>query len=162
MTASKIVLYSGSHAVLKNMVLRVKDVPMFYLPALYYPTKHQDRATGFLLPNYGTSSLKGMTLSNAFFWAVDRSQDVTIYHEKPEDGRLFTYPRYVIKGGEIVVEDGDVRAVTAGREFVVHPVCDDQIEDYLRQVFPKVYTISFENYPVEIERLRNAEVRPCI
>jgi formylmethanofuran dehydrogenase subunit A len=30
--------------------------------------------------------------------------DVTIYHEKPEYGRLFTYPRYVIKSGEIVVE----------------------------------------------------------
>jgi formylmethanofuran dehydrogenase subunit A len=88
--------------------------------------------------------------------------DVTIYHEKPDDGRLFTYPRYVIKSGEIVVEDGDVRAVTAGREFVVHPACDDQIENYLRELFPKVYTMSFENYPVEIERLRHAQIRPCL
>src|SRR5262249_54098353 len=71
--------------------------------------------------------------------------DVTIYHEKPDDGRLFTYPRYVIKGGEIVVEDGEVRATTAGREFVVHPACDEEIEDHLRQIFPKVYTMSFEN-----------------
>jgi hypothetical protein len=28
-------------------------------------------------------------------------------------------------------------------------------------VFPKVYTMSFENYPVEIERLRDVEIRPC-
>jgi hypothetical protein len=34
-----------------------------------------------------------------------------------------------------------------------------KIEGYLRQIFPKVYTMSFENYPVEIERLRHAEVR---
>jgi formylmethanofuran dehydrogenase subunit A len=87
--------------------------------------------------------------------------DVTIYHAKPDDGRWFTYPRYVIKGGEVVVEDGEVRATTAGREFVVHPSCDEQIEEYLRQVFPRVYTMSFDNYPVEIERLRNAAVRAC-
>jgi hypothetical protein len=28
-------------------------------------------------------------------------------------------------------------------------------------MFEKVYTISFENYPVDIERLRRAEVRAC-
>ena len=89
------------------------------------------------------------------------SADVTIYHEKPEDGRLFTYPRYVIKSGEIVVEDGDVRATIAGREFICHPAYDEEIEEYLRQIFPKVYTISFENYPVEIERLRHAQIQPC-
>jgi formylmethanofuran dehydrogenase subunit A len=92
---------------------------------------------------------------------VGADADVTVYHEKPDDGRFFTYPRYVIKGGEIVVEDGDVRAVVDGHEYIVHPACDDQIVEYLRPLFPKVYTMSFENYPVEIERLRHAEVLPC-
>jgi formylmethanofuran dehydrogenase subunit A len=87
--------------------------------------------------------------------------DVAIYPEKPEDGLLFTYPRYVIKGGQIVVEEGDVRAVTEGREFVVHPECDNAIEEYLRPLFEKVYTISFENYPVDLERLRRPDVRGC-
>ena len=32
-----------------------------------------------------------------------------------------------------------------------------QIEEYLRPLFQKVYTISFENYPVAIERLRQPE-----
>ena len=73
--------------------------------------------------------------------------DVTIYPEKPDDGFLFQYPRYVIKGGEIVVEEGEVRHVTSGREFIVHPACDEQIENYLRPLFQKVYTISFDNYP---------------
>jgi len=87
--------------------------------------------------------------------------DVTIYPEKPDDGFLFQYPRYVIKGGEIVVEEGEVRHVTSGREFIVHPACDEQIENYLRPLFQKVYTISFDNYPVEIERLRHPHVQPC-
>jgi formylmethanofuran dehydrogenase subunit A len=92
---------------------------------------------------------------------VGADADVAIYPERPDDGLLFTYPRYVIKGGQIVVEEGDVRAVTEGREFIVHPECDDTIEEYLRPLFEKVYTISFENYPVDLERLRRPEVRGC-
>jgi formylmethanofuran dehydrogenase subunit A len=92
---------------------------------------------------------------------VGADADVTIYPERPDHGFLFSYPRYVIKGGEVVVEEGDVRHVTDGREFIVHPACDEHIEDYLRPLFQKVYTISFDNYPVEIERLRHPEIHPC-
>lgn len=81
MTASHLTLVPGEHAILTNMVLRVKDVPLFYLPGLYYPINHTDRATGVLLPTYGSSTIRGMSLSNAFFWAVNRSQDVTFYHD---------------------------------------------------------------------------------
>jgi len=83
---------------------------------------------------------------------------VTIYPANPPDGLLFSYPRYVLKAGEIVVEEGEIRAVSEGREFIVRPSYDEQIEEYLRPLFQKVYTISFENYPVEIERVRGAEV----
>jgi LPS-assembly protein len=69
------------HAVLKNTVLKVKGVPMLYLPILYYPINKEDRATGFLIPTYGASTIKGHTLSNAFFWAINRSQDATFYHD---------------------------------------------------------------------------------
>jgi formylmethanofuran dehydrogenase subunit A len=90
---------------------------------------------------------------------VGADADVTVYPEKPDDGLLFTYPRYVLKGGEIVVEEGELRGLVEGREFIVQPSYDGQIEEYLRPLFQKVYTISFENYPVEMERLRHAEVR---
>jgi hypothetical protein len=69
------------YAVLKGAVVRVKDVPVFYLPVLYYPIQSDDRATGFLLPTYGTSTFRGQSLSNAFFWAIDRSQDLTLMHD---------------------------------------------------------------------------------
>src|SRR5262249_32846910 len=101
MTASTVILATGRHALLKNMVLRVKDVPIFYLPALYYPINHADRATGFLLPVYGTSTIKGMSLSNAFFWAINRSQDATFYHDyyaKAGQGYTGEY-RYVGEDG---------------------------------------------------------------
>ncbi len=69
------------YALLKNSVLRVKGVPLMYLPIFYYPMEEDDRSTGFLIPTYGTSTLRGQGLSNAFFWAINRSQDATIEHD---------------------------------------------------------------------------------
>ena len=91
---------------------------------------------------------------------VGADADITIYPGAPDgDGMLFSYPRYVLKGGVVVVEEGDVRAVTEGKEFIVQPEVDDGIEDYLRPLFEKAYTISFANYPVEPERVKGADVR---
>ncbi|MDH4064655.1 MAG: putative LPS assembly protein LptD, partial [Acidobacteriota bacterium] len=69
------------YAVLRNAVIRVKDVPVFYLPVIYYPIQDDDRATGFLLPTYGRSTYRGQSLSNAFFWAMSRNQDATFFHD---------------------------------------------------------------------------------
>ena len=81
MTASNATLTLDEHALLRNVVLKVKDVPLLYLPAIYYPINEEDRATGFLLPTYGSSSIRGTSLSNAFFLVLGRSQDATFYHD---------------------------------------------------------------------------------
>jgi formylmethanofuran dehydrogenase subunit A len=92
---------------------------------------------------------------------VGADADVTIYNSNQDPYRIFNYPRYVIKGGEIVVEEGDLRQVTEGRQYIVQPGYDPQIEDYLRPLFQQVYTMSFENYPVEMERLpRHSVIGP--
>ena len=39
------------YALLNNAIIRVKDVPVFYLPVMYYPIQDDDRATGFLHPD---------------------------------------------------------------------------------------------------------------
>ena len=79
--ASSATVNIGHYTVLKNSVLEVKGVPLLYMPIFYYPTKKGDRATGFLIPQYGTSTLKGQSISNAFFWAINRSQDATFYND---------------------------------------------------------------------------------
>ncbi len=76
-----VVLNLNDYAVAKNTVLRVKGVPVIYMPWVYYPIQDDDRATGFLLPTYGTSTLRGQAISNAFFWAMGRSQDATFFHD---------------------------------------------------------------------------------
>ena len=69
------------YVILRNAVVQVKDVPVFYLPLLYYPIQEDDRATGFLLPQYGSSLALGSSIGNAFFWAINRSQDATFFHD---------------------------------------------------------------------------------
>ena len=66
---------------LRNAVIEVKNVPVFYLPIMYYPIQKDDRATGILLPMYGSSLATGSTISNAFFWAINRSHDATFFHD---------------------------------------------------------------------------------
>jgi len=71
----------GDYVILRNAVVQVKHVPVFYLPLLYYPIQDDERSTGFLLPTYGRSTYRGQSISNGFFWAVSRSQDVTLMHD---------------------------------------------------------------------------------
>src|SRR5262249_2093184 len=78
---STAIITPGERVVVTNMVLRVKNVPLFYLPALYFPINKEGRSTGVLPPSFGSSSLLGFDLQNAFFWAIDRSQDATFTHD---------------------------------------------------------------------------------
>ena len=80
-TSDSVVINLNDYAIARNMLLRVKGVPLMYLPIIYYPIKDEDRATGFLLPTYGSSTLRGQAISNAFFWAIGRSQDATFFHD---------------------------------------------------------------------------------
>jgi lipopolysaccharide assembly outer membrane protein LptD (OstA) len=77
LTAGSVVINVNHYAMLRNAVVKVKGVPLLYLPVIYYPINKEDRASGFLLPVYGASSLRGRTLSNAFFLTLGRSQDAT-------------------------------------------------------------------------------------
>ena len=89
------------YALLRNSIFRVKGVPVMYLPLFYYPIQEDDRATGFLIPTYGASTVKGQTISNAFFWAIGRSHDATIFHDwfsKTGQGLGGEY-RYVLSRG---------------------------------------------------------------
>jgi LPS-assembly protein len=80
-TSGRMTLNLDEYAVAVNTILRVKGVPVFYLPILYYPIQDEGRATGFLMPSYGSSTLRGQAISNAFFWAINRSQDATFFHD---------------------------------------------------------------------------------
>lgn len=81
MMMSRLTFTVDRYATMRNARLLVKDVSVLYLPFFYYPIQEDDRSTGFLMPGYGSSTYRGFTLSNAFFWAMKRNMDLTLYHD---------------------------------------------------------------------------------
>ncbi len=81
-TAGKARLKRNHHVALHHPLLKLKSLPVFYAPFLYYPIDEQGRATGFLLPQIGNSSLKGFIFDQGFFWAISRSMDATFTYER--------------------------------------------------------------------------------
>ncbi len=79
--SGSITLNLDDYALLKNAVFRVKGVPVMYLPIFYYPLEEDDRSTGFLMPIYGSSTLRGQSVSAPFFWAIGRSHDATFTYD---------------------------------------------------------------------------------
>lgn len=61
--------------------LRIKKIPIFYLPYASVSLKPRDRASGFLTPTFGGSGQKGFRLSNAYYQTLGRSADVTLRND---------------------------------------------------------------------------------
>ena len=85
---------------------------------------------------------------------VGADADVTVYHERADREEMFATPRYVIKGGEIVVEDGDLRRVDDGLLLSSRAAFDPEVSRVLQPLFGERYTVAFEHYPVRDKALR--------
>jgi formylmethanofuran dehydrogenase subunit A len=75
--------------------------------------------------------------------------DVTVYARDPDIAAMFATPRYVVKGGALMVEEGQLRRAPAGRRLHVQPGYDEALLPDLKRYFEAYSTISFENYPVQ-------------
>ena len=99
-SSGKATIRRDHHVALQHALVKVKAVPVFYVPYLYYPIDEKERSTGFLLPEIGNSSYKGFLASESFFWAINRSMDATVtadYFSERGLGYGADY-RYVLSG----------------------------------------------------------------
>src|SRR5207237_6300237 len=58
-----------------------ENVPIFYMPYITSPSEERPRSTGFLIPSTSTSTTKGRSLRESFYWAISRSADATFTGE---------------------------------------------------------------------------------
>ncbi len=65
----------------KGSLLRLENVPVFYMPYVAVPSADRSRSTGFLIPSTSTSTTKGRSLRESFYWAINRSADATFTGE---------------------------------------------------------------------------------
>jgi formylmethanofuran dehydrogenase subunit A len=75
--------------------------------------------------------------------------DVTIYQPNADRTRMFELPRWVLKAGEVIVDNGEVRAEAFGRTLHVQPEFDAAALPDIQKWFEANYTIQFANYPVD-------------
>ncbi|MDL2279831.1 LPS assembly protein LptD [Desulfovibrio sp. OttesenSCG-928-G11] len=76
-TAEEAVVEIDGYARLSKAAFQVKDVPSLYTPFFIMPVKTK-RQTGFLAPEFGRSTSKGVYYNQPFFWAVNENSDVTL------------------------------------------------------------------------------------
>ena len=85
---------------------------------------------------------------------VGADADVTVYMPDADRAAMFSTPRYVVKAGTLVVEEGELRRAPSGRRLHVRPRYDAAITRDLAGYFDRYATVRFANYPVS--ELRDA------
>jgi formylmethanofuran dehydrogenase subunit A len=74
--------------------------------------------------------------------------DITIYTPHENRQTMFELPRLIIKGGEVVVQDGEIRAAPAGITHHVAPEYDRNLAADIERWFNEDYSIRLRNYAV--------------
>ncbi len=84
-----------------NVTLRVKDVPVFYTPYIYFPIDDR-RQSGFLAPSIGSSSDTGLSLQTPYYFNLAPNFDATLYpHLMTDRGLLMEGEfRYLTRSSE--------------------------------------------------------------
>ena len=62
----------------QNSVFRIMNIPLLFMPYVTHPMDSEQRQSGFLIPVPGYSSTKGFTFGEAYYWAINRSTDLTV------------------------------------------------------------------------------------
>ncbi len=92
---------------------------------------------------------------------VGADADITIY--TPDDNReiMFALPRFVIKAGQVLVEEGEIRRQHFGKTLQVAPVFDLGIEPKIAAWFEDHYSLRFQNYPVDDVTAKDPHIVAC-
>jgi formylmethanofuran dehydrogenase subunit A len=109
-----------------------------------------------IITRAGPARMLGLTHKGHL--GVGADGDVTIYTPGADKRAMFELPRYVLKAGEVIVEQGEVRKDVYGKTLHVAPAYDEGVVPDIRKWFEAYYTIQFANYPVDASYLSHGGV----
>src|SRR3984893_4811123 len=69
---------AGGNATIYLSTFRIESIPVLYFPFATRPVDRAVRQSGLLMPNLGTSSIKGQIVGEGFYWAINRSMDAVV------------------------------------------------------------------------------------
>lgn len=84
----------------RNVVLRIKDVPVLYTPYISFPLS-KERKTGFLFPSFGSTNRNGYEVQTPFYWNIAPEMDATLTPRVLTDSGLMLMGeyRYLLENG---------------------------------------------------------------
>jgi LPS-assembly protein len=71
-------IYLNEKVAMVNANFRLLKIPLLWLPYATAPEGEHIRQSGFLIPTAGETSLKGLVLGDAYYWAPKRWFDATL------------------------------------------------------------------------------------
>jgi LPS-assembly protein len=71
-------LHVGRTVALLNANFRLFRIPLFYFPYASVPAGRRIRQSGFMIPEFADTSVKGVVLGDAYYWAPKDWTDVTL------------------------------------------------------------------------------------
>jgi len=104
------------YARLRHVTFRIKDVPVLYLPYLPLSLRN-DKKTGFLFPEYSSSSRDGTGIITPYFINLSPSYDLTLY------------PGYYTDRGPLLAGEFRYLADLNSRGTFMVNYLDDDLED---------------------------------
>ena len=60
-----------------NAIVKVYNIPVFYLPKLSHPDPSVERRSGFLPPSFSDSKNLGSGVTVPYFWALNDDKNLT-------------------------------------------------------------------------------------
>jgi formylmethanofuran dehydrogenase subunit A len=127
------------------------------------PTRVRERsALGELSREYTLSEIAIITragparmlgLSTKGHLGPGADADITIYQPDDDKERMFSLPRYLIKAGEVVLDDCDLRHAPDGRTLHIAPEFDRGVVPDIEARFARDHSIQFSNFAVSDEDL---------
>jgi formylmethanofuran dehydrogenase subunit A len=88
-------------------------------------------------------------LTNKGHLGIGADGDVALYTASKDRKAMFELPRFVIKAGQVVVEQGEIRQELYGPTLHVAAHHDEGAVADIKKWFESFYTIQFANYPVD-------------
>lgn len=80
-TIDRATIHLNRTARLAHTLFKIKQVPVFYLPYLLFPTGSKERSSGFMLPTTGNSNNKGRRISQSIYVTLGRSADLMLHED---------------------------------------------------------------------------------
>jgi len=112
-----------------------------------------------IITRSGPARILGLTHKGHLSPGADA--DITIYEPDDDIEKMFELPRYVIKAGQVIVENGEIREPVDGKLYHVQADYDREREAEIAAWFNDHYSLSFRNYPVGEAYLNEHQAVPA-